>query len=75
MPELCSQDTLIATARHNGKIEGQTVSGAVNGFAFAGKVRTARKLRRRMMKIVHHLPDTEKTAGEAAAFFVRPQNW
>lgn len=35
---LRSQDTLICTARHNGKIEGQTVSGAVNGFAFAGKV-------------------------------------
>lgn len=35
---LQSQNTLICTARHNGKIEGQTVSGAVNGFAFAGKV-------------------------------------
>lgn len=35
---LRSQDTLICSARHKGKLEGQPVSGAVNGFAFAGQV-------------------------------------
>ncbi|PWH17572.1 MAG: hypothetical protein DDG60_01760 [Anaerolineae bacterium] len=35
---LRNAETLVCAARHNGKIEGQSVSGAVNGFAFASKV-------------------------------------